>query len=85
MRKKHLSCGVVAAMLATGLLATAVPALHADAAGGPDLAAGKAATASSSTQERVAGTVTDGNAATYWESANGSFPQLGPGRGPAQR
>lgn len=75
MRKKHLSWGVVTAMLATGLLATAVPALHADAAGGPNLAAGKAATASSSTQERVAGTVTDGNAATYWESANGSFPQ----------
>ena len=75
MRRRHLSWGVVTAMLATGLLATAVPALHAEAAGGPNLAAGKAATASSSTAERVAGTVTDSNAESYWESANGTFPQ----------
>ena len=75
MRKKHLSWGVVTAMLAAGLLTTTVPASPALAAGGPNLAAGKAATASSSTQERVASTVTDGNTGTYWESANGAFPQ----------
>jgi hypothetical protein len=75
MRKKHLSWGVVTAMLASGLLATAVPALHAQAAGGPNLAAGRVATASSSTQERVASTVTDASADTYWESTNGVFPQ----------
>ncbi|HEV7655727.1 MAG TPA: discoidin domain-containing protein [Mycobacteriales bacterium] len=76
MRKKHLSWGVVAAMLASGLLATAVPALSAQAAGGPNLAAGKTATASSSTAERVASTVTDSSADTYWESTNGAFPQF---------
>ncbi|KQR17450.1 CARDB domain-containing protein [Cellulomonas sp. Leaf334] len=39
------------------------------------LSAGKPATASSSNQTYVAGNVTDGNQATYWESANNAFPQ----------
>ena len=72
--RRQLSWGVVTAMLATGLLATAVPALHAEAAG-VNLAAGKAATAQSVTQDKFAANVTDGNAASYWESTNGAFPQ----------
>jgi hypothetical protein len=74
MSRKHVVWGLVSAMIATGLLAAARPT-PAAAAGGPNLAAGRPATASSSTAERVAGTVTDGNPATYWESANGAFPQ----------
>nr|WP_296066648.1 discoidin domain-containing protein [uncultured Actinoplanes sp.] len=40
-----------------------------------DLARGKPATESSHTQVYGAGNVTDGNQATYWESANNAFPQ----------
>jgi alpha-1,3-glucanase-like protein/CARDB protein/F5/8 type C domain-containing protein len=42
---------------------------------GPNLAAGKSASASSNTQTYVAGNVTDGNQGSYWESANNAFPQ----------
>ncbi|MFC4588518.1 galactose-binding domain-containing protein [Sphaerisporangium corydalis] len=41
----------------------------------PDLAAGKAITSSSHNQNYVAGNANDGNAGTYWESANNAFPQ----------
>ena len=40
-----------------------------------NIAAGKTATASSSNGTYVPGNVTDADASTYWESANGSFPQ----------
>jgi hypothetical protein len=40
-----------------------------------DVAAGRPATASSSNGSYTAGNVTDADASTYWESANGSFPQ----------
>jgi hypothetical protein len=40
-----------------------------------NLAAGKPATAQSYTQTYVPGNVTDGNATTYWESANNAFSQ----------
>ncbi|WNI15243.1 discoidin domain-containing protein [Actinacidiphila sp. ITFR-21] len=40
-----------------------------------DLALGATATASSSTQNYYATNVNDGNANTYWESANNAFPQ----------
>jgi chitodextrinase len=40
-----------------------------------NLAAGKAASESSHTQGYAAGNATDGNASTYWESANSAFPQ----------
>jgi hypothetical protein len=76
MRTKHLSWGVVAAMLASGLLALAVPAAPAHAAGGPNLAAGRPATASSVTQDKLAANVTDASADTYWEGASGTFPQF---------
>ncbi|GEK21939.1 discoidin domain-containing protein [Cellulomonas xylanilytica] len=41
----------------------------------PNLAAGKPATASSTSDVYGAGNVTDGNQATYWESTNNQFPQ----------
>jgi hypothetical protein len=40
-----------------------------------NLAAGKTATSSSSTDVYVAGNVTDGSTSSYWESASNAFPQ----------
>ena len=61
---------VLAALaLVIGLLAA--PAWAADT----NLSAGKTATASSHTDVYPASNVTDGNQATYWESANNAFPQ----------
>ncbi|GIJ43869.1 mycodextranase [Virgisporangium aliadipatigenens] len=40
-----------------------------------NLAAGRPVTATSATQSYVAGNTVDGNADTYWESANNAFPQ----------
>lgn len=47
----------------------------AQAAGGPNLAAGKPASESGHADVYVASNVTDGNAGTYWESVNNAFPQ----------
>ncbi|WP_420855853.1 discoidin domain-containing protein, partial [Thermoactinospora rubra] len=58
---------------AVALLGWAVP--PSSAAGGPNLAAGRPATAGSSVNGYVAANLTDGNQATYWESANNAFPQ----------
>lgn len=52
-----------------------VPTLTASAADGPNLAAGRAAAASSAHAEYPAPNTTDGNASTYWESAGGGLPQ----------
>lgn len=43
--------------------------------GSGNLAQGKATSASSSTQSYTSGNATDGDANTYWESANNAFPQ----------
>ncbi|MFY1597561.1 discoidin domain-containing protein [Micromonospora sp. WMMD737] len=79
---RRLLAGVLA-----GLLLTAVPAVTPAAAAPPAdpaataaraaLLAGLSATmsASSHNQNYVAGHANDGNAATYWESANNAFPQ----------
>ncbi|MEV4809453.1 discoidin domain-containing protein [Micromonospora avicenniae] len=42
---------------------------------GGNLALGRPVTATSSTQNYVAANTVDGNAASYWESANNNFPQ----------
>ncbi|GAB2817102.1 discoidin domain-containing protein [Streptomyces daliensis] len=52
-----------------------VPALTASAVGGPDLAAGKKASASSSESAHGAAHITDGDPSTYWEGGGGGFPQ----------
>ncbi|MER7416841.1 discoidin domain-containing protein [Micromonospora peucetia] len=59
---------VLAVLTAIGLAVTAAPAPPAAAADGPDLAAGRTASASSTNGPRVAGNVTAGNPAT--SSAN---------------
>ncbi|MEN3308246.1 MAG: hypothetical protein V7603_4448, partial [Micromonosporaceae bacterium] len=64
----------VAAAFVAGLLVTAVPVAPAAAAGGPNLAAGKPTSASSSNGQYVTANLNDGNPSTYWESA-GAFPQ----------
>ncbi|WP_262840959.1 discoidin domain-containing protein [Sphaerisporangium corydalis] len=61
-------------MTAAGLLVLAGPVLPASAAG-PNLASGKATSASSSNNPYTANNVNDGNQGTYWESNNNAFPQ----------
>ena len=87
MRTKSGKWRLLVAMLASSLLLSAGPMFRAaDASGqgttaaaavlaGPNLAAGKTAGSSSSTQNYAASNVTDGNQGTYWESANNVFPQ----------
>lgn len=70
--------------LITAVAATAVAAMVASlgwvagahAAGGPNLASGRAASASSASSGHAAGSLNDGNQATYWESS-GALPQWG--------
>ncbi|MGN9810048.1 discoidin domain-containing protein [Micromonospora sp. BQ11] len=65
---------LIAALAAVGLAVTAAPAPPAVAAGGPNLAAGRGATASSTNGSFVAANLTDGNQGSYWESS-GALPQ----------
>ncbi|MET8388070.1 CARDB domain-containing protein [Streptosporangium canum] len=74
MRKLHRPLRLVATMVAAGLLVVGsiVPA---SAAGGPNLSPGKATQVSSSTAGHAVSAINDSDQATYWESANNSFPQ----------
>ncbi|MFJ9948237.1 discoidin domain-containing protein [Kitasatospora sp. NPDC091207] len=65
----------MAALASAGLLIVAGPLLPAHAAGGPNLAAGKAVSASSATAGRTAGFINDGDQNSYWESSNNALPQ----------
>ncbi|MGK5440353.1 CARDB domain-containing protein [Micromonospora sp. URMC 105] len=73
MRRKLLSGLLAAGVVAAALVAT--PPAPALAAGGPNLALGKSASASSTLGAYPASHVNDGNQATYWESASNAFPQ----------
>ncbi|MEV4172264.1 discoidin domain-containing protein [Nonomuraea sp. NPDC049709] len=64
-----------ALLAALTLLIAILVAPPAPAAADTNLAAGKTATASSTNDVYAAANVTDGNQATYWESANNAFPQ----------
>ncbi|MFI5963344.1 discoidin domain-containing protein [Streptomyces asoensis] len=77
MRPKRRARRAMAAVLTTTLLMLGVSSLTADAsaAGGPDLAAGRPATASSAHAEYTARNITDGDQGTYWQSAGGGLPQ----------
>jgi len=78
MRTKDRPTKLRTATLALlGLLVSVLPALHAlpAAAAGTNLAAGKAVSASSANGQYTAANLNDGNQDTYWESANGTFPQ----------
>ncbi|GIM91289.1 CARDB domain-containing protein [Paractinoplanes toevensis] len=70
MRRRLLPTLLAAVLVAAGLSPGT-----AHAAGGPNLAQGKPATASGTNDVYAAGNVTDGNANSYWESPNNAFPQ----------
>jgi hypothetical protein len=76
MNRKQLRRRLVSSLFAAGLVAAAAlvptPAL---ATGGPNLAAGRTASASGANGPYGAGNVTDGNAQSYWESPSNAFPQ----------
>ncbi|MFJ1801557.1 discoidin domain-containing protein [Streptomyces sp. NPDC088180] len=75
MRAQRWRWRAISALVATSLLMIGVPSLAAAAASGPNLAAGRAAAASSAHAEYGASHITDGNRSTYWESAGGGLPQ----------
>ncbi|NUO55665.1 MAG: Secreted glycosyl hydrolase, partial [Hamadaea sp.] len=77
VRKSPLRARLAALTAVAVALSWAGPATPAAAAGGPNLALGKSASASSTNQTYVASNLNDGNQATYWESANNAFPQWG--------
>ncbi|WP_198667607.1 discoidin domain-containing protein [Glycomyces dulcitolivorans] len=66
---------IAAATAVAAVAAALVPTAAVQAADGTNLAAGKTMTASSSVSGYGAGNAADGNQGTYWESANGAFPQ----------
>jgi hypothetical protein len=70
----RFAVAAVATSLLAALVGLAGPVTPA-AAAGPNLAAGKVVTASSSNGPFAAGNVNDGNQASYWESTNNVFPQ----------
>ncbi|WP_306214347.1 discoidin domain-containing protein [Actinoplanes sp. RD1] len=73
-RSSRFVAALSAAVLATAVLQVVSPTAPA-AAAGPNLAAGKTFSASSTSDVYGAGNAGDGNASTYWESANNAFPQ----------
>ncbi|MET7634188.1 discoidin domain-containing protein [Streptomyces sp. NPDC005133] len=66
---------VLSAVVTTSLLMIGWPALTASAAGGPNIAVGRPAAASSANSEYIARNITDGDRSTYWEGAGSSLPQ----------
>ena len=66
---------MLSAVITTSLLLIGWPTLTASAADGPNIAAGRPATASTAHAEYPAGNITDGNQGTYWQSAQGGLPQ----------
>lgn len=75
MRRKRSISRLLAGVIAAGLVLFGLSAVPASAAGGPNLAAGRPATASSTNSGYGVANVTDGNQDTYWESSGSSFPQ----------
>jgi hypothetical protein len=66
---------LIAALAAVGLVLTVAAASPANAAGGPNLSLGKAASSSSVNGGFAVGNINDGNQGSYWESTNNVFPQ----------
>ncbi|WML83749.1 discoidin domain-containing protein [Streptomyces sp. VNUA74] len=75
MRIRNRRSRALCTVVATSLLALGGPLLSATAAGGPNIAVGDAAAASSAHSEYGAANITDGNQGTYWQSGGGSLPQ----------
>jgi hypothetical protein len=77
MKRKQLSRRLLTGLVTAGLLAIGLLPLSgaAHAADRPNLALGKAASASGAVGGYPASAVADGNQATYWEGPNNAFPQ----------
>ncbi|MCM1976561.1 discoidin domain-containing protein [Streptomyces sp. G1] len=75
MRTRIRRSRCLSALIATSLLALGGPLMSARAAGGPNIALGDTASASSSHAEYGAANITDGNQGTYWQSAGSNLPQ----------
>ncbi|WP_432826612.1 discoidin domain-containing protein [Dactylosporangium sp. CA-092794] len=75
MSRRLVTRRVLAAFAVAALVAVTAQALPAQAAGGPNLASGRPATSSSTNGANGIANINDGNQATYWESANNSWPQ----------
>ncbi|MEV4950126.1 discoidin domain-containing protein [Streptomyces sp. NPDC053755] len=75
MRIRNWRSRSLSAAIATSLLALGGPLMTAQAAGGPNIALGDAAAASSAHAEYGATHITDGNQGSYWQSAGTALPQ----------
>ncbi|MFD3439865.1 discoidin domain-containing protein [Streptomyces sp. NPDC058685] len=75
MRPQRRSWRVLSAVITTSLLLIGWPTLTASAADGPNIAAGRPATAGTAHAEYPAGNITDGSQGTYWQSAGPGLPQ----------
>ncbi|MFF3348872.1 discoidin domain-containing protein [Streptomyces sp. NPDC002779] len=75
MRTRIWRSRCLSAVIATSLLVLGGPLMAAEAAGGPNIALGDAASASTSHTEYGARNITDGNQGTYWQSAGSNLPQ----------
>ncbi|CAM3315140.1 CARDB domain-containing protein [Kibdelosporangium persicum] len=75
MERKQRRLRLISGILAAGLIAAGIVPSPASAAGGPNLSLGKTVTASGTQGGFPAGNVNDGNAQSYWESANNALPQ----------
>ncbi|MET1072382.1 MAG: discoidin domain-containing protein, partial [Umezawaea sp.] len=74
MTRKQVN-GLIGGILAVGLITLGMNVPPASAAGGPNLSAGKTATASATNPNQPASNINDGNQDTYWESPSNAFPQ----------
>ncbi|MEU8655654.1 CARDB domain-containing protein [Actinoplanes philippinensis] len=75
MKPISLSRRLVSVALAAALTVLGLAPVAAHAAGGPNLAIGKAVSASGALGAQPASAVNDGNPNSYWESPNNVFPQ----------
>ncbi|MFD3724796.1 discoidin domain-containing protein, partial [Streptomyces sp. NPDC058671] len=75
MRIQNWRSRSMSAVIATSLLALGGPFMTAQAAGGPNIAVGDPAAASSALPEYGAANITDGNQGTYWQSSGSNLPQ----------
>ncbi|MFF3314699.1 discoidin domain-containing protein [Streptomyces sp. NPDC003035] len=75
MRRQNWRSRSMSALIATSLLALGGPLMTAQAAGGPNIAVGDPAAASSALPEYGAAHITDGNQGTYWQSSGSNLPQ----------
>ncbi|WP_316743640.1 discoidin domain-containing protein [Streptomyces sp. MK7] len=75
MRFRRRGSRALSAVIVSSLLALVGPVVTARASGGPNIALGDRASASSALSDYSAANITDGNQGTYWEAAGSDFPQ----------